>query len=438
MRLLRAIVLGLGVALVCIVTVASLRMPRGTAQGMLNSGRSLLRGGGRPAVIDVRGDIARLQRAAHEIENEMNALADGVLGAPLAPAAKKRAHHRRVAYSQKTNGTIFVGISSFRDPQCAGTIGSLFAAAANPHSIHVGVAQYRTAEPSCIPMSYENCQLSDQCLSDNIRIRTLDPKHATGPAYGRFAASHLYHGEEYVLFAESHQRFAPKWDSLLVAWLHRLSGMVKRPVISTVPGVFMDQAAIDNGQNFTFDLPHFDRLCKADIDANGIPQFSTVQQPKAAAPLLQPWLSLQFVFAKAALLREVPLDPHLPFSRSGDDALYAARLYTAGWDIFAPIENVVYRMPKPDDEPKFVEEHADGIRTHSNNTLQRIQYLLEVKAPGTNHNLIDDTTTAAHVIVEADLYGLGEVRSVDDYYAFSGIDPVRRVVKIDWCTRTVA
>ena len=49
-----------------------------------------------------------------------------------------------------------------------------------------------------------------------------------------------------------------------------------------------------------------------------------------------------FSFSRAALLKEVPYDPHLPFLFFGEEISYALRLYTRGYDLFAPDAHLVF------------------------------------------------------------------------------------------------
>ena len=53
---------------------------------------------------------------------------------------------------------------------------------------------------------------------------------------------------------------------------------------------------------------------------------------------------------------QVPYDPHLPFLFFGEETSMAARLYTNGWDFFAPTQAVVYHLWSREYRHTFTED----------------------------------------------------------------------------------
>lgn len=49
-----------------------------------------------------------------------------------------------------------------------------------------------------------------------------------------------------------------------------------------------------------------------------------------------------FQLSSADVLLEVPFDPKLNMMFVGEEILYSARLWTSGWDMFAPDMNLVW------------------------------------------------------------------------------------------------
>ena len=49
-----------------------------------------------------------------------------------------------------------------------------------------------------------------------------------------------------------------------------------------------------------------------------------------------------FSFSRAALLKEVPYDPHLPFLFFGEEISMVLRMWSRGWDLYAPDRHVLY------------------------------------------------------------------------------------------------
>ena len=56
---------------------------------------------------------------------------------------------------------------------------------------------------------------------------------------------------------------------------------------------------------------------------------------------------------RSSLLREVPYDPALKFLFFGEEMSMLARMWTSGYDIFAPAEAVVFHLWTRDYRPSF-------------------------------------------------------------------------------------
>jgi len=55
-----------------------------------------------------------------------------------------------------------------------------------------------------------------------------------------------------------------------------------------------------------------------------------------------PFVGAGFQLSSADVLIEVPFDPHLDMMFVGEEILYSARLWTKGWDMYAPDMNLVW------------------------------------------------------------------------------------------------
>ena len=55
------------------------------------------------------------------------------------------------------------------------------------------------------------------------------------------------------------------------------------------------------------------------------------------------------------MLKEVPYDPHLLFLFFGEESSMSARLWTHGWDFFAPPEHFIYHLWSRSYRPTFRE-----------------------------------------------------------------------------------
>lgn len=54
-----------------------------------------------------------------------------------------------------------------------------------------------------------------------------------------------------------------------------------------------------------------------------------------------PFAGAGFQLSSADVLLDVPFDPKLDMMFVGEEILYSARLWTKGWDLFAPDINIV-------------------------------------------------------------------------------------------------
>lgn len=74
-----------------------------------------------------------------------------------------------------------------------------------------------------------------------------------------------------------------------------------------------------------------------------------------AVPAYAPFVAAGFFFGPAIFLHEVPFDPLLPWIFMGEEISMSARLWTAGYDIFAPTINVLNHYYVRRHYPKFWE-----------------------------------------------------------------------------------
>jgi len=121
------------------------------------------------------------------------------------------------------------------------------------------------------------------------------------------------------------------------------------------------------------------------------------------------------------MVKEVPYDPNLPFLFHGEEILHSARLWTSGYDFYTPSENVVYHHYGRPDKPKIWSEPAVGY--NSKWALGKVKYFLK-------QDLDPLKTDYAKNIPEYDIdkqkYGLGTFRTIEDFWAFSGVFPFNR------------
>jgi hypothetical protein len=250
--------------------------------------------------------------------------------------------------------------------------------------------------------STEACLVAGLKYKDNVRVMTLPHTQAKGPTYARQLCSTLYRGETYFLQIDSHTKFAQGWDDTLIDMLRRCPST--KPVLTHYPHTWGTDANAST-------VPV---MCKSKWNDNGILTFEAVAKPLQSGAGLKPvpFVAGGFIFCRGSMLREVPFDPNLPYLFQGEELLLSARLWTHGYDFYTPDRNVVFHHYIREDSPKFWKDIGDYKRTQAA-TLQKVRYLLGTEpGPPVSMNMND-----------AGLYGLGRARTLQQYWAFAGVDP---------------
>lgn len=296
-------------------------------------------------------------------------------------------------------GTIFVSVASYRDRECNNTIAEMFSKAANPGRVYVGVCEQNSGDGKevCVPgAGFEH----------HARVRRVSIPHgeAKGPTYARHLAAGLYRGEKYFCQIDSHTRFARGWDVAAIADLRKCPSA--KPLLTHYPHEFKYYGTEEAAEL----MP---TLCKSSFNDKGILNFEAVLLPRVDEPRRVPFVAGGFVFAPGRVVDEVPFDPNLPHLFVGEEILWAARAWTAGWDFFTPTRNHVFHYYERANEPKFWDDAKADTSAQVAASEARVLAILAgdgrdgAPAPGQT-------------------YGLGTARTIDGYWKFAAVDPRTR------------
>lgn len=292
--------------------------------------------------------------------------------------------------------TIFVSIASYRDDDCSGTLRSMYEKAAAPRRIFVGICQQNKpgeATEECVPPDFPWRQ--------NIRTISMSHTDAKGPTFARYRCSTLYAGETYFCQIDSHMVFLKDWDRDVIRDLHRCPSA--KPVLSFYPH---DTTTNDTQKNAST-VPV---LCKSKFNDNNIVTFEAVSLPAAETPRPIPFTAGGFLFGPGSIPREVPFDPTLDHLFNGEEILYSARLWTSGYDMYAPLRNYVFHYYVRKEKPKYwndIKTYASAQKASQDRAVRLLG--LDGKPPMTGYT-----------------YGLGAARTLASYLAFAGLDPARK------------
>jgi predicted 2-oxoglutarate/Fe(II)-dependent dioxygenase YbiX/peroxiredoxin len=297
-----------------------------------------------------------------------------------------------------STGRIFVRIAAYRDPECEWTVRDAFLKAADPDRIFVGVCwQYQPREDS------PSFRLHGR--HSQVRIARVPARGSRGPCWARHQTERLWRGEEYSLQVDSHSRFAPGWDRLLLEELAVCDS--PKPVLSSSPAPYVPPDRLN--------LQATPTIRRAvGFDAKGDLRFRGECLARAPSrPLPGAFVAGALIFSSAQVLREVPYDPYLYFDQ--EEVAYSLRLFTHGWQVFSPSRVLAYHFYRQDETERGVRRplHWEDFPDQplQRRGLARLNHLTRYR-----------TSSDPEVVRELEGFGLGEVRSLDEFEAYSGID----------------
>ena len=299
---------------------------------------------------------------------------------------------------------IFVSIACLDDTDVVDTVADIFAKAGIPERIIVGIClQIEPNDPSY------------QALGNyaNVRISTMHFEDAKGPIFARYCCEKLMQDEDYYLQIDCHSRFLNNWDEDLIAELQKCQRISSRAVISHYPIAISNMA---NSEKLG-KIGHVNRFRQ--IDAQSIKSHGALvalpQSPEKALGI-----SAALLFMESSAKKRIPYDPDLHFGlHAAEQVLYAARLWTNGYDIFTPTMHTVATQYEgsrdriPADVKSAVAENRGNW---PDQTWSKVKYLLAL-------DTLEQVSAAYFdsVAVHEFEFTMGKERSLLDYYRFCGI-----------------
>ena len=283
---------------------------------------------------------------------------------------------------------------------------------------------------------------SRYCRAGQVRLLAINETESVGPAMARYFASKLWQGEAHFMQIDAHTWFADEWDAQLVAMLRRAPS--DKPVLSTYPPAPVREA-VPPGAGPRMCASEFS---KSPVEASIVRLGASQRYPTPgaaagadAAPVpYAPFVAAGFFVAPARFLAEVPFDPFLPWVFMGEEISLSTRLWTHGWDIFAPPTNVVAHEYRPGrlGLPKFWETVARVFNRPGFNTPLMLLVIERVKSmvgyPESAPARLADPSVLAHL----DDYGLGTQRPLADFLEMVNIDMAsKKAGAAEWCEQGV-
>jgi hypothetical protein len=289
---------------------------------------------------------------------------------------------------------IFVQVASYRDADCPWTIKDMFDTAAKPERVFAGVCWQSIPEEDPV-------FLVEGPRSEQVRKVEFHANESKGVCWARHQTQKLWRAEEYTMQIDSHMRFEKHWDEKLIAMIRQCPG--DHAVLTTYPMGFTPPREITGAGMVT-------KIVAKEFDTHRILIFGNISVPEGEAPakpMLGAFLGGCFFFGPSSIIPAVPYDPDLYFF--GEEASVGARLWTHGYDLYAPNRAVIYH-----------DWSRQGRRLHWDDSSEWGR-LTERAYARVRHLFGTERSTDPAVLRDLDAYGFGTERSLADYERFTGI-----------------
>ena len=302
--------------------------------------------------------------------------------------------------------SIFISIASYQDPLLVSTIFSAYENAENKNDLIFSICD----------QSDNTIDINGITFSDQIHYDHVDPLFSKGPCWARHRAQSFFNEEDFFLQVDSHTQFAPKWDSIFIKQLNRISAnqkvdeYFKKPIITSYPrsfkvldfekGLFELHTGDKHTQVITYRKDSL--FLKGSFSRQiGIP---TKHTDITHAILL----AAGCIFTKGAFVKEIPYDPNYYFY--GEELSLAMRAFTNGYSFFhIPDVPLFHLYTDTSDIPRKLHWDPEDDQKRAVKWTE-----LDKKSLNRLDDLFADK-------VEEPL-SLGKERSLEDYALISGID----------------
>jgi len=300
------------------------------------------------------------------------------------------------------DGTILVMISSYCDPMLFHTMNDCMKNASHPEKIRFAVV-----DQSEYTQQYDIDALS---YSSQVTYLFMPKSQARGVCFARSICQGLLRDEDYILQVDSHTIFDEGWDDILVCQLHELEETSDKVIISSYPHAFkykdgvFHKDVVRKDDMLVFRVAD-ESVLDDDLTLKFIPTY--IQN---TTPVVSHHIAGGLIFTRRRFIMDIPYDPYLYFA--GEEQTLFLRAYTHGYDVVNVPKIPIYHLYKTD-ECSYDTHHWNAM--HDMERGVSWTELNETSLERFNMLVYGDESLGAH-------YGLGDDRTLSDYYGISGID----------------
>jgi hypothetical protein len=348
--------------------------------------------------------LDRLMRCCNYVVLRLKRTSELATKAP--PAPQTHATEDIVVYVYETTPavtalpTIFINVASYKDDQeLWATLTDAVAKAKHPERLRFAVVD-QTVHPA------KESQIAALAPAQ-IDYLYVDYNFSRGPCWARAVGFTLMYGEDYAMQIDSHMRFDPGWDTWFVSAIGTLKARSPKPYISMKPYGYTydaEKVKIERWGNKTItEVP----TQEGPISNIAMGYSGSICDHSNTLPGGR--ISAGCVFGPSELFRQVLVDPILYFQ--GEEHNFSVRAFTHGWDLFFVAGQPIFHLYN-DNKCSVREPHWN-----EGDDSQR-------KKRWWDYNKQSNDRLKALFVdgVNFGAYGLGTVRTLQDYADQFGID----------------
>jgi hypothetical protein len=308
---------------------------------------------------------------------------------------------------------IFISLASYRDKMLKKTIEDAYNNAVFKDSLVFAVFDQTYSDQA---LDY-----SDLPYKQNIRYMRIDPEFSHGCCWARHITQTMYNDEDYYFQVDAHTIFDYAWDQNLISKFEYIRLYHDKPVISGFPHAF----GIDQNLNVDKKSPiqpndlaviSLNLKAKDDLTLENNTLTLLARHRKGTLPCHGYLISGGNVFTVGKVVEEVPYDPYMYFQ--GEEQSLALRLFTHGYNIFHTSDMPVYHLYGTGARSTRLTHWGDRD-SENQRTDKWWVYSNRAKT-----RLID-----LHLRKITGAYGLGSVRTLEQYARFTGIDYANQIIE---------
>lgn len=308
------------------------------------------------------------------------------------------------------SNTIFIQIAAYRDPELIPTLHDCITNADHPENLYFGICRQFHPEDRFDDLKYFKS-------SPNFRVVDVPHLESQGACWARNLIQQLYKGEDYTLQLDSHHRFAKGWDTQLINMIKQLQqdGHDKPLLTTYAPSYDPDDDPNKRDKNaWKMDFHKFIPEGAVFFLPATIPNWRKLDKPIPAR-----FYSAHMAFSVGQFANEVQHDPEYYFH--GEEISIAVRAFTHGYDLFHPHRPVIWHEYTRKGRTKHWDDHD------TKKTVEKPWHIRNKECHLRNRKLFEMDGEKRDI--DFGKYGFGNVRTLDDYEKYSGLNFKLRAVQ---------